>query len=372
MKKILVIHKNTIEHEPPTQMAIQHMNDLGFLVRLITLGVNDYWKKEFKNRGVEYNDLGLASFTGLKKRSIAQKLKAWLKYRKEVLKELSLPENKDSIIWFVNADSLAPLLFSRIFGKIKYVMHILEMYDHSSFYRYVLKKYIKKTQRLIVCEDSRAAIFNVWFKPRKYPVVLPNKPYDLPDKRKSEVFLRQHYPELYASLKRADKIILYQGGISQDRDLSSVLEAVNGLIGFTPVLMGKDFGMLDRYKKICPRLIHIPFIPSPQHLSVTSMARIGILMYDPISLNQIFCAPNKIFEYSGYGVPMIGNNIPGLYLPFQKFNCGKVLNPEQDTSEIKNILVSIDENFDFYSENSYSLFNTVDNKSIVNAVLDNI
>lgn len=372
MKKILVIHKNTIELEPPTQMAIQHMNDLGLSVRLITLGVNDYWKKELEKRGIEYNDLGLASFASLKKRSVTEKLKAWFKYRKEVLKELALPENSDSIIWFVNADSLAPLLFSKIHKKISYIMHILEMYDHSSFYRYVLKKYIKNAQRLIVCEDSRAAIFNVWFRPEKYPVVLPNKPYKLPEKNKSEDFLEQHHPELYQSLKHAGKIILYQGGISEDRDLSPVLEAANGLTDFTPVLMGKDFGMLGRYKKICPKLIHIPFIPSPQHLYVTSMARIGILMYDPISLNQIFCAPNKIFEYSGYGVPMIGNNIPGLYTPFQKFNCGKVFNPEQNTLEIAQILLSIDENFDSYSKNSYSLFNTVDNKSIIKSVFGEI
>lgn len=372
MKKILVIHKNTIDHEPPTQMVIQYMNDLGFSVKLITLGVNDYWREEFKNRGITYNDLGLASFVGLKRRSFTEKLKTWFKYRKAVLKELSLPENKDSIIWFVNADSLAPLLFSKIFCKINYIMHILEMYDHSSFYKYILKKYIVNSQRIIVCEENRAAIFNIWFKPGKYPVVLPNKPYELPEKNKSEEFLQEHYPELYNSLKQAGKIILYQGGISHDRNLSPLLEAVNDLIDFTPVLMGKDFGMLHHYKKICARLIYIPFIPSPQHLFVTSMARIGILMYDPVSLNQIFCAPNKIFEYSGYGVPMIGNNIPGLSLPFQKFNCGKVYNQDQNTLEIKQIILSIDENFYSYSENSYNLFNTVDNKSIIKFVLNGI
>ena len=61
--------------------------------------------------------------------------------------------------------------------------------------------------------------------------------------------------------------------------------------------MGRDLGPLKKYMEILSDLIYIPQIPSPQHLFVTSIAYIGILVYDPISLNQIFCAPNKIFEY---------------------------------------------------------------------------
>lgn len=60
MKKVLIIHKNTIEREPPTQMVIQHLVDLGVSVKLITLGINNYWKNDFDGKGVEYVDLGLA------------------------------------------------------------------------------------------------------------------------------------------------------------------------------------------------------------------------------------------------------------------------------------------------------------------------
>lgn len=372
MKKVLIIHKNTIEKEPPTQMVIQHLLDLGVSVKLVTLGINDYWKKDFENKGVEFKDLKLGSFVDLKKRSFSKKISTWLKYRKEVLKELSQPENKDSIVWFVNADSIAPLLFSNIFNRIKYVMHILEMYDNTSFYKYVLNKYINTSTRLIVCEENRAAIFNIWFKPKIYPVVLPNKPYKLLDNKESLPFLKENYPDLYDSLiENKGKIVLYQGLISPERDLSFILKAINELgEDFIPVIMGKDFGMLDRYKKVCPRLVHISYIPSPHHLYITSLARIGILIYDPISLNQIFCAPNKIFEYAGYGVPMIGNNIPGLSTPFQKFGCGKIFSTSNDISEIKQMILEIDKNFGQYSKKSEKLFDAVDNKIIIKTVLE--
>ncbi|WP_034761279.1 glycosyltransferase family protein [Chryseobacterium gregarium] len=372
MKKVLIIHKNTIEKEPPTQMVIQHLVDLGVSVKLVTLGVNEYWKRNLESKGVEFKDLGLASFVDLKKRTFSKKIETWLKYRKEVLKELSRPENQDSIIWFVDADSIAPLLFSSVFNRLNFIMHILEMYDHSSFYKYVLNKYITRSRRLIVCEENRAAIFNLWFKPEKYPVVLPNKPYQLLDESASDEFLIKNYPDLHDNLiKKNRKIVLYQGLISPERDLSFILKAVDELgEDFIPVIMGRDFGMLDHYKKICPRLVHISYIPSPQHLYITSLARVGILIYDPISLNQIFCAPNKIFEYAGYGVPMIGNNIPGLSSPFQKFNCGKIFSTDNDVSEMKKIILEIDDNFNRFSQNSKMLFRAVDNQAIIKAILE--
>ena len=374
MKKVLIIHKNTIEKEPPTQMVIQHLVDLDVSVKLITLGINDYWKNDFDGKGVEYVDLGLASFVNLNNRSFTKKIATWLKYRKEVLNELSKDSNKGYLVWFVDADSIAPLLYSSVFKKIDYVLHVLEMYDGSSFYKYVLKKYITTSKRLIVCEENRAAIFNLWFKPKKYPIVLPNKPYQLLNGNDSHHFIKENLPDICETLVNKEaKIILYQGLISSERDLSFILKAVNELSeNFIPILMGRDFGMVEHYQIICPRLIHIAFIPSPQHLYITSLARVGILMYDPISLNQIFCAPNKIFEYSGYGVPMIGNNIPGLSIPFQQFTCGKIFNDSCNSTEIKKMILDIDDNFEQYSQNAQSLFDSVDNKAIIKTILEEL
>lgn len=371
MKKVLIIHKNTIEKEPPTQMVIQHLLDLGINVKLVTLGTNDYWQNYLNSKGVEYVDIGLSSFVNSPKRTLLMKLKAWLKYRSSVLNIISSSNHRDSIIWFVDADSIAPLLFSSVLNKLSFVMHILEMYDHSLFYKYIIKKYVSLAKRLIVCEENRAAIFNVWFSPKNYPVVLPNKPYKLLDNSSSLQYLRENHFNLYEKLvTNRCKVILYQGLISPERDLTYILQAINELNEeFVPIIMGKDYGMIDKYKKICPRIVHISYIPSPQHLYITSIARLGILMYDPISLNQIFCAPNKIFEYAGYGVPMIGNNIPGLSIPFQKFGCGKVFNINDDKNEIKKIILEIDKNYNQFSENASILYNSIDNRKIIKSLL---
>ncbi|KAA6307134.1 hypothetical protein EZS27_041199, partial [termite gut metagenome] len=49
--------------------------------------------------------------------------------------------------------------------------------------------------------------------------------------------------------------------------------------------------------------------------------RIGIVSYAFDDLNHVFCAPNKTWEYTGFGIPMLGNNAPGhLKIKKQKSN----------------------------------------------------
>lgn len=64
--------------------------------------------------------------------------------------------------------------------------------------------------------------------------------------------------------------------------------------------------------EIYDKVIHIDSIPAPLHLEITSHATIGVVFYSDETLNKAFCAPNKIYEYSGFGIPAIANCIPGL------------------------------------------------------------
>lgn len=73
---------------------------------------------------------------------------------------------------------------------------------------------------------------------------------------------------------------------------------------------GSDYYDDLRSRYASERVLFVPFIRPPHHLQVTRLASIGVLSYfpDPSSLaaviNPLYCAPNKIFEYARYGVPM--------------------------------------------------------------------
>lgn len=368
-KTIIVIHKNSINNEPPTQTIIQLLNDLGYRVILITLSINDYWKDELNRREIIYYNFNEDKFTTYSRRGIFKKLQIWIKYRNLVLNILS-NESHSSILWFVNADSFAPLVYSSIFQKFQYILHILETYDNSRFYRSIIKKYINNSYSSVVCEENRAAIFNVWFKLKKYPIVLPNKPYSLPNVNDSYKFIRLNYGKLCEIIDNGGKIILYQGIISKDRSLLPFIKAINNLGSeYVLVIMGKDYGPLKEYRKHCSKFIYIPYIDSPQHLFITSKAFIGILIYDPISLNQIFCAPNKLFEFGGYSIPMLGNNIPGLSLPFKKYRAGEVCDTNSVAS-IENAIKLINSKINEYKVGAKELYDSVNLKCIINMIVE--
>lgn len=89
-------------------------------------------------------------------------------------------------------------------------------------------------------------------------------------------------------------------------------------------IMGEDTQLRKQICEQCPNVVYIPFIQPPYHLLATQYADIGVLTYvsSKRDLNALHCAPNKLFEYSVWGLPMIGNNIPRLAYPFEKYNIG--------------------------------------------------
>ena len=69
---------------------------------------------------------------------------------------------------------------------------------------------------------------------------------------------------------------------------------------YTLLLMGIDkYHSVDKIKEIYDKVEYVSYIPAPYHLEITSYAHIGIVFYRDDCLNKVFCAPNKIYEYSG-------------------------------------------------------------------------
>ena len=102
-------------------------------------------------------------------------------------------------------------------------------------------------------------------------------------------------------------------------------------------------------------------------MEVTSHAKIGLVFYDDFSLNQAFCAPNKIYEYSGFGIPMLANKIPGLENTVGKFNAGKCIDFESE--QLMEAIKEIDGNYERYSVNALALYDAVDNEGKIRQII---
>src|SRR5690606_7709514 len=212
----------------------------------------------------------------------------------------------NTVLWFGTADSAIALTGK--YKQIKYVLSVLELYDKYPFYLKGLSRIIGGASAVIACEDTRARIMKVWWDLPTLPYVLPNKPYAHP----KEIEKSANSPELEKAISqiRNQKVILYQGIISADRDLSTLAHALNEAESdYLLVLMGKTFyNGVEKIKSIYNKTLYLGYFPAPQHLNITKYATIGVANYDDTSLNNLFCAPNKIYEYTGFGIPVLGSN----------------------------------------------------------------
>ena len=231
---------------------------------------------------------------------------------------------------------------------------------------------------MVVPEENRAYIQKVGWNLENLPYVLPNKPYYL----KSGEIKDDMIPVIEEMKKEKRKKIIYLGVISADRDLQSFAEAIERVKeDYCLYLFGKFRGDgVDEFKKLCNNyssLKYMGFFNPPKHLEFLKYADIALVPYKPgeiegngfTILNALYCAPNKIYEYAGCSIPMIGTDVLGLKEPFEKYNigvCCKNLKPETIIEAIK----YVDANHDQMVVNAKAFYDSVDLDCIVNSIVN--
>jgi glycosyltransferase involved in cell wall biosynthesis len=147
-------------------------------------------------------------------------------------------------------------------------------------------------------------------------------------------------------------------------------EALNEMKSdYTLVLMGREqYDGVNKIKKIYGNTIYLGYFPPPQHLQITSYAYIGIANYDDSSLNNLFCAPNKIYEYTGFGIPVLCSNVPGLINTIGMNQAGECVDFTDKQSIIKGI-EKIERNYQFYSTNASIFYSKADNNTVFDSIV---
>lgn len=359
--KILIIRKDAIALIPPLLSVANILADLGHEVHLITSEVSTPIANQLSHKGITYE---LIRRTG--KKSFLGKVCQYLLFRKEASN--ALKNTSFDLLWVEDAHTVLSL--GNVILNYKFVLQISELYDTDSRLMRAIKQVISNAQIVFMPEYNRCVLYQNWFKLSKRPTLLPNKPYFLP-KDEDLVKIKNKYDKIIDQLKDK-KVIIYQGRIHPERLIDGFVAAAKDMgDDWCFVVMGKDqYGLVDHYKKLNDQLIHIDFIPAPDYLAITSIAHIGILSYDPMTLNTSYCAPNKIYEYGAYGIPMVGNDIPGLKILEEK-HCG-IIADENDVSAIKNAYIAIDKDYANFSKNSRLNFQLTDNVLTIRKSLEEI
>lgn len=280
-------------------------------------------------------------------------------------------------LWTTSVNSIREV--GKLALQYRHILELLELIENGYYYKHLVKfhvdKYARNAWKNIVVELNRAYIQKVWWELQATPHVIPNKPYNLN--------LGEITPELQAAIQKMKeekkKIVLYLGGIYSDRNFEACAKAIQDSETYVLYIVGgtsspAEEALLQRLIQHYSTVYLGKFAP-PKHLALVQYASVGLLPYKPVKgagtseLNALYCAPNKIWEYAGFGVPMVGSDVLGLKFPFEQWNIGRCCDFDNENAIIEAI-EEVDRNHDEMSKNCYKFYDSVDLEKIVSEILE--
>lgn len=304
-------------------------------------------------------------YAGPRKATQLAKAYGYFGFRRFVSRTLKNAGGED-LVWYASLDTALALLGTTLFEKHAYILQLHELYDQHPLRLRLAKKIAKAAKHVVVPEANRAAILQVWLGLREKPIVLPNKPHNHPRMRRLPPTTLQ--TQRIVDQNRTSKhVLLYQGHLSRDRNLLPLAYAVKNLEAVELWLMGKDHGCVSELIDVSPNIKYLGHVEPPYHLEITSYADVGVMCYDPVSLNNVFCAPNKIWEYSGFGIPFLANDCAGLSTIAQRYRAGKI--SHFDPIELERQIRTLISEATLYREDADRFFDSVDLNAIVESIV---
>ena len=370
--RLELIHIGDIVLCPPVVNLINMLEDLGIETEIITTNTG-YDLDRFTHISAVVLPFDYEADRDLKKKLINM-----IRMRRLIWDVLDRHDDADTVIWITSNIDLKHL-GKRILTR-KYILQLMELSEHLRYHNRLPfgldpHEIGEHAAAVVVPEYNRAHIIKAWWDLGKTPLVLSNKPYIKESFKKNSEIHDGKAREIIESLD-GKKIILYQGIIHKERPLDKFIQAVDAL--------GNDYAFVvmsggeNIYKDIQSRNYYfIPFVRTPMHLEITSHAYIGILSYFPTRssvysiLNAVFCAPNKTFEYAMFGVPMLGNDNPGLNSIFYKYNCGLCIR-DYDVDQIVSSIKKIEEEYETMSRGAKEYYESTDTVSELKQILETI
>ena len=367
--KLILVHIGDIHLCPPIINMINILEELGVKTTVITTQSSNIIDKDFKYVKFEKININYEN-----NKNILKKASLLFFYRRKIWSLINQIYSNESIIWCSTNVSLK-YLGNKIL-EYKYVLHLMELSENLRYYYKLPFIELNKMKignsalAIVVPEYNRAHIIKAWWNLNNLPLLFHNKPYlnKVIDKKS---FISDNNASKIMKLIDDRKIVLYQGILNnQERPLANYVKAIEKLgSNYAFVIMSNGENIYESIKS--ENYYFIPFVKPPLHLEITSHAYIGVLSYYASKqhysdLNAVYCAPNKIFEYSMFGIPMIGNDIPGLKYSFEQYNSGLCV----DDLSVNNICKSIEyieNNYDIMSKGSKKYYDSIDSKKeIVN------
>lgn len=245
-----------------------------------------------------------------------------LQYRSRLLR--ALRATQPEILHAHDSDALEPVAAVARERRRNYVYDAHELWieqenrGRSAFYFRLFRIFYRVLERLLV--------------PRAAAVITISPPIARELKRRyrlPQVTLVPNYPEapsrlprrsLAALARRAGQpipdgapLVLYVGGAQHGRGIEHIVRAVARVPDAVGVFLGsgepsREIAALARRLEVDARLRFLPPVAPEEVIPYAASASVGITLTPPISLNNRYALPNKLFQYMAAGVAVIASD----------------------------------------------------------------
>ena len=288
------------------------MADLGAQVMVLASGAATSSAAYLERHGIA---LRLASLAAVQ--PATRSGRAWLRAKIGFDLLRTKAEYRPDCLWFHGPYAMEYALLPGVCRGVRVVAHAHEHFVQPHLW-YCQRRMVRRAQVVICPEINRLWMLKLAAGGAGRWLCIPNRPAaDLvprPDELGGETRVA-----FAAAGGHPDccKFLIYQGVFMQDRCLAAAITAFRAVpdpqAGFILIgdgLAGSSHEGLNALAAGDARVVFLPRRPFPQHLQVTVGCHAGVLLYAPTSLNNIYCAPNKLYEYAALELGMVLPDFP--------------------------------------------------------------
>ncbi|STE38083.1 glycosyltransferase [Enterococcus mundtii] len=250
---------------------------------------------------------------------------------------------KTSDIYHANDINTLPqtIINAKLFHrkKIIYDSHEIQISrtGYNSTVYYFLEKYLLKYVDIYIHEnDTRAHFIEKVYGIK--PKVIHNYPVYYDVNHISKVNLHE-----LLSIDVNEPILLYQGGIQQDRGLENLIQAVSLLDQGILVLIGdgrlkQELFTLVKKLNLTDRVKFLDKVYMESLKCYTVSATIGLQVLQNTCMNHYLASSNKLFEYIMAEVPIVACGFPEISKVIETWDVGEIV----DSHNVQSIRLGIE------------------------------
>ncbi len=191
---------------------------------------------------------------------------------------------------------------------------------------YCVNLVYNNADNIIVTDDKRKNLIDVKYK-NKVSVI-----YNTPNIKPFE----------FACLKENDYFkICVMGSIAKSKGILQLLEAINDLKNVEIVAFGNLFDEAAKKQFYnSPKVKYLGSFNNIESIQLAAKTDVIYAFYEPISVNNIYASPNKLFEAMCIGKPILINSEVKMSDIVEKYKIGKTC-PYYDINSLKDTIVQL-------------------------------